>query len=304
MIVTTPEERFAGLPDYPFAPHLFAFDGVGIHYLDEGAGPPVVMFHGEPTWSFLYRHIIPPLVAAGFRAIAPDYPGFGKSDKPTDEGYYTYDRLVDGMLALVDHLELDDATAVVQDWGGPIGLAVAVRRPERFRRLSILNTGLFSGGGASPNPAFDAWRAFVAANPDLPIGMIMANAAGRPWDPAVFGAYEAPFPTQQHKVGAWRLPLIVPRQPEDPGAAEMLAVRDALAHWTGPAQVLFSDGDPIFSVRAGQRLVDLIPGAAELEVVAGAGHFLQEDAGEQVAERLISFLRRDDESDDGAGKGA
>ena len=129
MILTTPDDRFAGLPDYPFAAHRFTWEGVGIHYLDEGAGPSVVLFHGEPTWSFLYRHVIPPLVAAGYRAIAPDYPGFGKSDKPTDPDFYTYHRLVDSMLSLVDHLELEDATAVVQDWGGPIGLTVAVSRP-------------------------------------------------------------------------------------------------------------------------------------------------------------------------------
>ena len=291
MILTTPEACFSDLPDYPFAPNHLVWEGLRIHYVDEGSGPPVVLFHGEPTWSFLYRHVIPPLVASGFRAIAPDYPGFGKSDKSSDPGFYTYDRLVEAMLALVDHLDLDGATAVVHDWGGPIGLAVAVRRPQRFRRLSLLNTGLFTGGTRG-NPAFDAWRGFVAANPDLPIGMIMANAAARPWDRSVIAGYEAPFPTREHKVGAWRLPLIVPRSPADPGAAEMASTREALASWGGPAQVLFSDADPIFSLRAGRRFVDHIPGAAELEVVAGAGHFLQEDAGPEVAGRLVAFLQR------------
>ncbi|HEX5631072.1 MAG TPA: haloalkane dehalogenase [Acidimicrobiia bacterium] len=290
MIVTTPPERFAGLPDYPFMPHHFAWDGIGIHFVDEGQVPPVVMFHGEPTWSFLYRHMIPPLVAAGFRAIAPDYPGFGKSDKPTDPGFYTYDRLVSAMTAFVDHLGLSDATAVVQDWGGPIGLGVAVQRPERFRRLSILNTGLFTGP-RPPNPAFAAWRAFVTANPDLPVGMVMANAATRPWPEEVVAGYEAPFPSQEHKVGAWRLPLIVPIAAEDPGAAAMAAVHDALGRWQHPVQVLFADTDPIFSLGAGRRLAAHIPGAGELEVVAGAGHFLQEEAGPEVAERLVAFLR-------------
>lgn len=287
--LTTPEDRFAGLPDYAFAPHRFRWDGIDIHFVDEGTGPPVVLFHGEPTWSFLYRHIIPPLVAAGFRAIAPDYPGFGKSDKPTDPGFYSYDRLVAAMIALVDDLDLDDATAVVQDWGGPIGLGVAVARPNRFRRLAILNTGLFTGGGGS-NPAFDAWQGFVAANPDLPIGMIMANAARTPWSPEVLAGYEAPFPTAAHKVGAWRLPLIVPRSPSDPGAAAMAAVHAALGSWDGPTQVLFADGDPIFSLGAGRRLAAHIPGAGDLEVVTGAGHFLQEDAGPEVAARLVRFL--------------
>ncbi len=293
MIVITPEERFGGLPDFPFAPHRFEWDGIGIHFLDEGSGPPVVLFHGEPTWSFLYRHVIPPLVNAGFRAIAPDYPGFGRSDKPTDPAFYTYDRLVAAMVALVDHLRVSDGTAVVQDWGGPIGVAVAVRRPERFRRLSILNTGLFTGA-RGPNPAFDAWRAFVAANPDLPIGMIMSNAATRSWDPAVVAGYEAPFPTREHKVGAWRLPLIVPAADDDPGAAEMKAVHAALGHWEGPVQVLFSDTDPIFSLDAGRRLAGHIPGAGDLEVVAGAGHFLQEEAGPEVAARIVAFLQRRD----------
>ena len=288
-VLTTPEARFDGLPGYPFAPHRFTWQGVEVHFVDEGTGPPVVLFHGEPTWSFLYRHIIPPLVAAGFRAIAPDYPGFGKSDKPTDPDFYTYDGLRAAMLALADELDLTDATAVVQDWGGPIGLGVAVARPDRFRRLSILNTGLFTGGGSS-NPAFDAWRGFVAANPDLPIGLIMANAARATWAPEVFAAYEAPFPTAEHKVGAWRLPLIVPRSPTDPGAAEMAAVHAALGSWEGPTQVLFADSDPIFSLGAGRRLAAHIPGAGDLEVVAGAGHFLQEDAGSDVAARLVAFL--------------
>lgn len=287
--VTTPDERFHGLPDYPFAAHYFEWRGLSVHYVDEGIGPVVVLFHGEPTWSFLYRKVIRVLRDAGFRAIAPDYPGFGRSDKPTDPGFYTYDNLVAAMLALIDHLDLRNAAAVVQDWGGPIGLRVATERSDRFTRLSILNTGLFTGGGS--NPAFVAWRSFVEQNPDLPIGMIMSRAAATEWSPAVFAGYEAPFPTMEHKVGAWRLPLIVPADAADPGAAEMAGVRKSLAGWTNPAQVLFSTGDPIFSVRAGQRFVDLIPGASELETVEGAGHFLQEDAGEPVGAAITAFLR-------------
>lgn len=177
-VVATDDERFADLVDYPFAPNRYTWDGLNLHYLDEGSGPPVVLFHGEPTWSFLYRRVIPVLTAAGYRAIAPDYPGFGKSDKPTDPEFYTYDMLVGAMGALVQHLDLRNATAVVQDWGGPIGLRVATENPDRFQRLSLLNTGLFTGGGGSP--AFSAWRDFVEGNPDLPIAMIMANAAASP----------------------------------------------------------------------------------------------------------------------------
>lgn len=289
-VVATDDERFADLVDYPFAPNRYTWDGLNLHYLDEGSGPPVVLFHGEPTWSFLYRRVIPVLTAAGYRAIAPDYPGFGKSDKPTDPEFYTYDMLVGAMGALVQHLDLRNATAVVQDWGGPIGLRVATENPDRFQRLSLPNTGLFTGGGGSP--AFSAWRDFVEGNPDLPIAMIMANAAASPWAPEVLAGYEAPFPTREHKVGAWRLPLIVPRSPDDRGAAEMAGVRQALAAWDRPTQVLFSTGDPIFSVRAGQRFVDLIPGATSLETVAGAGHFLQEDAGPAVGSAISAFLGR------------
>lgn len=288
--VSTDPDRFADLPGFPFAPHWFEWQGLAIHHLDEGEGPPVVLFHGEPTWSFLYRRVIPELTAAGFRVIAPDYPGFGRSDKPTDPGFYTYDTLVSSMAALVEHLDLSGAAAVVQDWGGPIGLRVATEHPDRFTRLSILNTGLFTGRGAGE--AFLAWRSFVESHPDLPVAAVMANSSVAPWAPEVLAGYEAPFPTQEHKVGAWRLPLIVPLSEDDPGAAEMLGVRQALGSWERPAQVLFSTADPIFSVRAGERFVELIPGATHLETIEGAGHFLQEDAGEQVGAAIAAFLTR------------
>ena len=291
MIHRTPEDRFDHLPDFPYPPRYLDWQGMRLHYLDEGDGAPVVLFHGEPTWSFLYRHVIAVLVSAGYRTIAPDYPGFGRSDKPADPDFYTYDTLTEAAGAVVDSLGLTDATAVVQDWGGPIGLRVALDRPGVFTRLSILNTGLFSGRPVT-NPAFTAWRGFVAANPDLPVGMIMANAARRPWGPGVLAGYEAPFPGPEYKIGAWRLPLIVPGDTSDPGAAEMQTVSTALGSFAGPVQVLFSDGDPIFTVRSGQRLVDHMAGAAELEVVAGAGHFLQEDAGPDVGARIAAFLYR------------
>lgn len=289
--VRTPDERFEGLPGYDFSPHWFDWEGLRLHYLDEGEGPPVVLFHGEPTWSFLYRKMIPVIIAAGHRTIAPDYPGFGKSDKPTDPDFYTYDRLTHSMAALVEHLDLADATAVVQDWGGPIGLRVAVEAPDRFSRLVIMNTGVYAGG-SRPNAAFDAWQAFVEQTPDLPVDRVVSAAAATTWDDGVIAAYEAPFPDQQHKVGAWRLPLIVPQTESDPGAAEMMAVAAALGRWEKPAQILFGDSDPIFSVRAGARLADHIPGAGELEVIEGAGHFLQEDKGEEVADRIVEFLGR------------
>lgn len=287
----TPPERFDGIPDYPFAPHHHDWNGVRIHYVDEGTGPPVVLFHGEPTWSFLYRNVIPHLVAAGYRAIAPDMPGFGKSDKPTDPDFYTYDTLVAALKSLGEHLDLRDATAVVQDWGGPVGLRTATEQRDRYRRLVIMNTGLYSGSGRV-SPAFEAWRSFVEQTPDLPIGVIMSNGSGREWGAAVLAGYEAPFPTPDHKVGAWRLPLIVPLRDDDPGAREMMEVGVALAEWDDPVLVLFSDQDPIFPVRLGARYADLIPGADPLEVVAGAGHFLQEDDPTAVAGAIVAFLER------------
>jgi haloalkane dehalogenase len=290
----TPDERFADLPGFPFAPTYRMIDGLRIHYLDEGPADarPVVLFHGEPTWSFLYRRIIPLLTDAGYRAIAPDYPGFGRSDKPVDPEFYTYDRHIAVMESLFTELGISAATAVVQDWGGPIGIRIAVEHPEWFSRMSILNTGLFSGG--DPGPGFMRWREFVERTPDLPIGFIMARSAVTDWPEAVFAGYEAPFPDARYKIGAHRFPLIVPIAENHEGAAEMRAAKKAMAQWEHPTQVLFSTEDPIFSVRVGQRWVDRVPGADELELVENAGHFLQEDQGEEVGARLVAFLRRTD----------
>ena len=289
-IARTPPDRFEVLPGYDFSPTWFQWEGLRIHYLDEGAGPPVILFHGEPTWSFLWRKVLPPLVASGHRVIASDYPGFGKSDKPTDPDFYTYDMHVDAMRALVAHLDLLDATAVVQDWGGPIGLRTAVEDRARFRRLVILNTGLFAGG--QPSDGFMRWRGFVERTPDLPIRRIMQSAAVTEWADDVYAAYEAPFPTPEHKVGAHRFPLIVPIDEADTGAAEIREVLAELATWEDPVLVVFSDSNPIFSLRVGERFAKRIPGAGPLEVVEGAGHFLQEDRGEEVGASIAAFLTR------------
>lgn len=290
-MIQTPDDRFRGLPGYDYGQHHFDWDGLRLHFVDEGDGPPVVLFHGEPTWSFLYRGVIGRLAEAGHRAIAPDMPGFGKSDKPTDPDFYTYDRLTEAMSAVVEHLQLEDATAVVHDWGGPIGLRVAVEHVDAFRRLVILNTGLYRRPGPVP-PALAAWREFVERTPDLPIGVIVNNGSTRDLGAEVRAGYDAPFPTQEHKVGACRLPLIVPLTDQDPGAAEMKAVHDQLTRWDRPVLVLFSDQDPIFPLRAGERLAAAIPGAGPLEVVTGAGHFLQEDDAAGVAAAIIDFLDR------------
>ena len=290
-MIRTPDERFAGLPDFPYEPNYLEWEGLRLHYLDEGEGPPVVLHHGEPTWSFLYRRVIPHLTAAGFRAIAPDMPGFGRSDKPTDPAFYTYDNMTAAMGRVSEALGLEDATVVVQDWGGPIGLRTAVEHPDRFRRLVVMNTGLYTGP-ARVTPAFEAWHSFVEQNPDLPIAAILRSAATRDWEDSVLDAYEAPFPTAEHKVGAWRMPLIVPMADDDPGAVEMKAVLDALGTWAGPALVLFSDSDPIFPLSVAERFAALIPGAGPVEVVEGAGHFLQEEEPDAVGGAIADFLVR------------
>ncbi len=287
----TPEERFTALDGYPYAPHYTEIEGLRIHFLDEGEGPPVVLFHGEPTWSYLYRKLIGPIVEAGYRVIAPDYPGFGKSDKPTDPDFYSYDRHVDFMDRLIEVLDLTQATAVVHDWGGPIGLRLATEHPDRFARIVILNTALFSGR-APVSEGFMAWRSFVERTPDLPVGFIMSRTAVTDWPESVFAGYEAPFPDQEYKIGAHQFPLIVPLDSETKGAAEMAAVKDALALWDRPAAVIFSTEDPVFPPRVGERFADRIPGAEDVVLVDGAGHFLQEDQGEAVAGHIVDFLQR------------
>jgi haloalkane dehalogenase len=288
----TPDTRFEGLPGYPFTPRYVEIDGLRVHRVDEGEGPPVVLFHGEPTWSFLYRKMIPPLVAAGYRCIAPDYPGFGRSDKPTDPDFYTYDRHVAIMRALLEELDLRGATAVVQDWGGPVGLRCAVEMQDRFDRIVVMNTGLFTG--QVPSEGFMKWRRFMEKNPDLPIGFVMARSAVTQWPPEAIAGYEAPFPDVAYKVGAHRFPLIVPLTAESPGAVAMQAVARALREWTRPALVLFATDDPIFSPAVGEAMAKLIPGAGELQLVEQAGHFLQEDQGEAVAAHIAAFLSATD----------
>jgi haloalkane dehalogenase len=286
----TPEERFADLPEFAYEPHYADVGGLRMHYVDEGEGSPVVCFHGEPSWSFLYRKMLPPLVKAGHRVICPDLVGFGRSDKPTDLGWYSYERHVEQATGLLDTLDLSGATVVVQDWGGPIGLRWAMEHAELVDRLVILNTGLFTG---RVSKGFLQWRAFAERNPDLPVGMVLQGATTTELAPEVVAAYEAPFPTVESKAGAATFPLLVPIEESAPGAGEMAAVMDALSRWEKPALVAFSDSDPVFPFpRAGQVFVDLIPGAREQVAIEGAGHFLQEDRGEVIAAAILQWMRK------------
>src|SRR3712207_1887286 len=237
-VFRTPDDRFEGLPGYPFEPNYIEVGGLRLHYLDEGSGDPVVCFHGEPTWAYLYRKMLPPLVDGGHRVVCPDYAGFGRSDKPTDRGWYTYDRHVELMTRLLAELDVREATVVVQDWGGPIGLRWAVENEDRVARLVILNTGLFTG---RVSKGFMQWREFAERNPDLPVGFVIQGATTTDLPQDVVDAYEAPFPTPESKAGAAQFPLIVPTSEDAAGATEMGAVADALSRWEKPALVAFSD---------------------------------------------------------------
>jgi haloalkane dehalogenase len=283
-----PDERFEGLPGYPFEPHYVEQDGLRMHYADEGSGDPVLLFHGEPTWSFLYRKVIPPLARAA-RVVAPDYFGFGRSDKPVEPEWYSYDSHYRSIERFVDELDLRGLTLVVHDWGGPLGLRLAAERPERVERLVITNTGLYAG-----RPPSDEWlrfREFVRRlGTELRPGqLVRISCVGDVSDEVVAG-YDAPHPTPESKTGLLMFPELVPTEPEHPSVAAMLRVRETLASWRKPALVVFSDSDPIFSPRVGERFAALIPGAEVSEPLAGAGHFLQEDKGEELGERIARWL--------------
>ncbi|MEU0503002.1 haloalkane dehalogenase [Nocardia sp. NPDC005998] len=296
----TPEERFAGLPDFPFSPHyaeVAAGDGgdtrLRVHYLDEGPrdGEVVVLLHGEPSWSFLYRSMIPVLVAAGRRCVAPDLIGFGRSDKPVDRADYTYARHVEWLReALFDHLDLASITLVCQDWGGLIGLRLVAEHPERFARVVTANTGL-PDGTAKLTDAFLAWQRFSQETPQFPVGAIIENGCRTNLSPEAVAAYDAPFPDESYKAGARAFPLLVPTRPDDPAAAANRRAWEQLARFDKPFLTAFSDGDPITA--GGEKVFQRkIPGASGQPhtVIEGAGHFLQEDSGPRLASVVNHFM--------------
>jgi haloalkane dehalogenase len=284
----TPDDRFEGLAGYDFAPNYIEQDGLRMHYLDEGTGAPVLLLHGEPTWSYLYRKIVPELIPSA-RAIAPDYFGFGRSDKPLRLEDYSYDFQVRSITRLVEELDLRDLTVVVQDWGGPIGLRLAVEQPDRVARLVIMNTGI--GGGGPPSEEWLRFRDFVRrVGTDLIPGKLVRISAVQPMDDEVEEAYSAPWPVPESKAGILAFPDLVPISPEHPDTPAHLAVREKLGRWEKPALVLFADSDPIFSPRVAERIAEHIPGALEPEIVEGAGHFLQEDKGTEIGRRIAAFV--------------
>jgi haloalkane dehalogenase len=291
-VLRTPEARFANLPGYPFAPHYIEIDGLRMHYVDEGprTGEVVLMLHGEPSWSYLYRKMIPLFAAAGYRALAPDLIGFGKSDKLAEKRAYTYQRHVNWMWGWLKALDLRNITLVCQDWGSLIGLRLVAEHPEHFARVVVAN-GALPTGDQEPPSAFKTWLAFSQKVPILPIGRIIQAGTQRPVDKVVLAAYNAPFPSEAYKAGARIFPTLVPITPDNPASPANRKAWEALARFDKPFLTAFSDGDPI--MRGGERIFQQrAPGARGQAhtTIRGAGHFLQEDAGEELARVTLEFM--------------
>jgi len=288
-VYRTPDERFASLPGYDFAPNYVEQDGLRMHYVDEGEGTPVLLLHGEPTWAYLYRKVIPQITPVA-RCIAPDYLGFGRSDKPVAREWYSYDTHAASLARFVDELDLRDVTVVMQDWGGPLGMRLAIERPDRVTGMVVMNTGILSG-----RPPSDTWLRFRElvrqSGTEFQAGRLIRRTCITELREDVVAAYDAPFPVPESKTGALMFPEQVPTEPDHPSAAKMREVRDSLRSWEGRALVFFGDSDPIFSPRVAERIAELIPGAELQEPIAGAGHFLQEDAGEEVGQRIAAWLK-------------
>ena len=291
----TPDDRFANLAGYPFAAHYVDVTAAGapplrMHYLDEGPpeGAPVLLLHGEPTWSYLYRTMIGPLADAGHRVIAPDLIGFGRSDKPTRQSDYTYQRHVDWMTSFLTLLDLRGITVVVQDWGSLIGLRLAAEHPDRFARLFIANGFLPIADRPTP-AAFRLWRAFARYSPVLPAGRLVDRATVNPLSKAVRDGYDAPFPDKSYQAGARAFPQLVPTTPIDPAIPANRAAWEVLGRWEKPVLCVFGANDPILG-KADKPLIAHIPGARDQpHARIRAGHFIQEDAGPELARRLLDW---------------
>jgi haloalkane dehalogenase len=286
--IRTPDEVLENLPDFPYQPQFREFEGLRLAHIDEGGGKPVIFFHGEPTWSFLWRKVIPPVLEAGYRCIAPDLPGFGRSDKPVDRGWYSYDRHTAAVAPLLEQLDVRDATVVVHDWGGPVGLRLAAEHPDRIARIVILDTGLFTGH-QKMTAAWQAFRDFVERTEDLPIGFLVKGACKREPGGEVIAAYDAPFPNPESKAGARAFPLMIPTTPEQPGAQAGQRVLAALKDDDRPKLVLWADSDPILPLEVGRRFAQAL-GTDVAHVIPEASHFLQEDAGPEIGRLIADWL--------------
>jgi len=293
----TPDERFKNMPGYPFEPKYVSVpDGEGgklrVQYVDEGPtdAQPVLLMHGEPSWSYLYRKMVPPIARAGYRAIAPDLIGFGRSDKPAKRTDYTYQRHVDWMTAFIEAIDLREATLVGQDWGGLIGLRLVAEHPDRFARVVAANTFLPTGDNP-PGEAFLRWQTYSQETPIFNVGGIIKGGTRTELTPEVIEAYNAPFPDDTYKEGARQFPLLVPTRPDDPASAPNRKAWEVLRGWTKPFITAFSDEDPV--TRGADRLFQkLVPGTKGQPhtTITGGGHFLQEDKGEELAQVVVDFI--------------
>ena len=289
----TPEKRFENLPDYDFAANYVDVDELRMHYVDEGPsdGEVVLLLHGEPSWSYLYRYMIPPLAEAGLRVIAPDLIGFGKSDKPTKKSDYSYAGHVAWMRQFVETLDLNGITLFCQDWGSLIGLRVAAENEQRFARIALGNGGMPTGDEEMPK-VFKIWRAFARFSPWFPIGKIIQKATITELSDEIVAAYDAPFPSSRYKTGARAFPMLVPTTPDDPASDANRAAWKIFAEWQKPFLTMFSNRDPV-TRGAEAPWQETVPGAKNREHVKirNAGHFLQEDKGPELAGELLKFIR-------------
>lgn len=291
-VLRTPNDRFTNLPGFPFAPNYLTVRGLRLHYLDEGprTGEIVLLLHGEPTWCYLYRKMIPVLTGAGYRVLAPDFVGFGRSDKLPNREDYSYALHVELLKGFLAQLDLSGVTLFGQDWGGLIGLRAVAELPERFARVAVGNTGL-PNGTAPISPAFFRWRDYSQTVPDFPAGKIVHKGTVAGIVPDVAAAYDAPFPDPSFQAGARAFPMLVPTSPEDPAVPANVAAWKVLREWTKPFLTTFSDRDPIMA--GGERVFQkLVPGARGQPhaTIVDAGHFLQEDKGEELARVLVDFV--------------
>ena len=293
-ILRTPDERFANLPDYNFAPHYADVEGLRIHYLHEGQpdGEVVLMLHGEPSWSYLYRKMIPVITAAGYRAVAPDLVGFGRSDKPAQRSDYTYQKHVDWLVGWLQAVGLKEITLMCQDWGGLLGLRLVAKFPDLFKRVIVANTGLPTGD-QPPTQAFLNWQQYSQQTPQFDAGWIINGAVVNKLSDEVKAAYDAPFPDDSYKAGARQFPLLVPTSPDDPAAPANRAAWGVLTQWQKPFLCAFSDSDPVTA--GGDKIFQkLVPGTQGQPhtTIIGAGHFLQEDKGPELAQVIVNFMRQ------------
>jgi len=299
-ILRTPDERFENLPGYPYDPH-YAEVSVGgdrdtalrVHYVDEGPAdaPAILMMHGEPSWSYLYRKMIPIFVEAGYRAVAPDLVGFGRSDKPVERADYTYARHLGWMQDWFDQLKLTDVTLVCQDWGGLLGMRLVAAQPDRFSRVVTANT-MMPTGDMDPGKAFKKWLKFSQETPTFPIGDMLQRSTTTDLPDDVIAAYDAPFPSDEYKAGARQFPALGPITPDDPEAQPNRDAWKVLQTFTKPWLCAFSDQDPV-TRGADKFITAVIPGCKGQPhtTIENGGHFLQEDKGEELANVVVGFIR-------------